>query len=114
GHSQIREAVMYPNTAGRAGENLSGDDVAGICGVFPPSFLPNVCDHTPVGGLDLDCTEEPTGCGCVAAGSATSHRAGGSLSIWVAGLAIVRWRRRRRTHASTGSRQDRPATCSRD
>ncbi len=67
-HSEEVDATMYVSAV--AGEvhkrDLHADDVEGICTVYPPGRPAGECDHTPRGGLDLDCQ---TGCCAIAPGA---------------------------------------------
>ncbi len=73
--------------------DLRDDDVAALCGIYPPASLPPECDRTPRGGLSLSC-ERPSSCGCRVPGAARGG-AGAALA-WTAAIAIAIARRRRR------------------
>jgi hypothetical protein len=86
-HSADPEATMYASAV--AGEtlkrDLSEDDIAGICEIYPPGTPTGECDFTPKGGLVLHCE---TGC------AVSSPGAGGS-SLWLLASALLLLRRRR-------------------
>jgi hypothetical protein len=69
-HSTDPDATMYASAV--AGEtikrDLSPDDVAGLCTIYPAGTPAGVCDFHPRGGLDLDCD---TTCSVSAAGAPT-------------------------------------------
>ncbi len=71
---------------------LTTDDSTAICTIYGPGTLPDACDPTPRGGLDLTCAGGDT-CGCTAPGN--SRGAGASvLGLALAALALVARRRR--------------------
>lgn len=65
-HSEEIEATMYASAV--AGEtikrDLHPDDIEGLCVTYPAGTPGGACDHTPRGGVDLDC--EVRGCACSA------------------------------------------------
>lgn len=65
GHTTDVNASMYsmspPGEVTR--RLLRADDLNGFCAIYPPGSLPDACDYTPTGGLELKCEE---GCGCAA------------------------------------------------
>jgi Matrixin len=70
---------------------LETDDQEGLCAVYPAGSLPETCDPTPRGGLNLACTAKPA-CGCRAAGLPSSSS--WSLAALTA-LGLMGLRRRR-------------------
>ena len=91
-HSTELEATMFASAV--AGETLKrdlhADDIEGICAVYPPGTPEGECDHTPRGGLRLDCEED--GCAVATPGrSSSSPRAALGLLVMLA-----LWRARRR------------------
>lgn len=95
GHSAVLEATMYASAV--AGETLKRDlhpdDVEGICATYPPGRPEGECDHTPMGGLDLDC-QNGGGC-CSIAGRSSNSAAPCSLAALVVALLLLRRRRSR-------------------
>lgn len=91
-HSTEPDATMYASAL--AGEtikrDLTADDVAGICAIYPPGTPSGECDFTPRGGLVLHCD---TGCSVAAPGAGGSR---GVLALAVIGLAALALRRRGR------------------
>jgi hypothetical protein len=78
-HSSEPGATM--EATARPGEtqkrDLTADDEAGLCAAYPADSLPETCDFTPKGGLDLDCNHgEGRGCAVTAAPGASSSPAG--------------------------------------
>ena len=73
--------------------DLSGDDMAAICAIYPPGSLAATCDPTPAGGLGLDCAAPP-GCACRAAG--VSGASGTSAAGAAMALVALVWVARRR------------------
>lgn len=72
---------------------LTADDSTAICTMYPPGSLPEACDPTPRGGLDLSCAAGDT-CGCTVPG--TGRGAGTSaLGLALAAVAFVIRKRRR-------------------
>ena len=84
--SDGRDATMFAEaTFGETSKrDLTDDDRAGICAIYPPGSLPSACDPTPTGGLGLDCAA-PSGCGCAAAGASGAT----GTAITSVGLALV-------------------------
>lgn len=89
-HSSEPDATMYASAL--AGEtikrDLTADDVAGICAVYPPGRPSGECDFTPRGGLVLHCE---TGCSVAAPGAPGSRAA-----LALVALVALALRRRRR------------------
>jgi hypothetical protein len=75
------------------GRNLGQDDVDGICTIYPPTDLPNVCDFTPHQGFSPECGIYPStvaSCSLASSGSTGARRA-----PWLSVLALVALSRRR-------------------
>lgn len=91
-HSADMDATMFASSV--AGEtikrDLSPDDVAGICEVYPAGSPAGECDFTPRGGLDLDCEQ---GCSVSTPGARQGAHLAGLLGL--VALALLRRRRRR-------------------
>ena len=97
-------ATMYARTVpGEVSKRtLQPDDVGGYCEAYPPGSLPEACDFTPYGGVDLNCEDTSecefrSNCSCRLA-SPTSLN---SMAIAAASLLALAWmlrlpRRRRR------------------
>jgi hypothetical protein len=73
--------------------DLQPDDIAGICGIYPPGTLPTECNPEPRGGLGLDC--RPPTCGCRIPGGRARSDAGPGRALAVAALAAALAARRR-------------------
>ncbi len=71
---------------------LAADDREGLCAIYPPGSLPDACDPSPRGGLDLSC--RPSGCACRASGGARAPHAPWLAALGSA-LALALRRRRR-------------------
>ncbi len=58
-HSPVGEATMRPGyTLGSKDlRDLAADDRAGICDVYPPGAIAEVCDSTPRHGFSVECAE---------------------------------------------------------
>lgn len=56
-HSHQPDATMYPvyQQGTTMIRNLSDDDIAGICAVYPPGDIPSDCDPTPHHGFSALC-----------------------------------------------------------
>ncbi len=74
-HSPDKDATMradYPPKSTSL-RDLSPDDVAGICALYPPGSVIDTCDPTPRGGLGDECNSptvtQDTGCCAIAVGS---------------------------------------------
>src|SRR5882724_3479383 len=75
-HSQDPDATMWAEySAGTDGfRDLSDDDIAAICTVYPPATVDNVCDFTPRQGFSPDCGIYPSGGGsCAVSARALGH-----------------------------------------
>jgi hypothetical protein len=119
-HSPDERATMYARyvQGSTAMRDLSEDDVSGICSAYPPdgtrttsvgSPVPEgVCDPTPRHGFSTQCATPQSGCSArvagAGAGGADSSRQsppsplspGAALSLVVAGAAVARrWRARK-------------------
>ena len=116
-HTQPENAFATMSAINPPGEVskriLRDDDIEGFCAIYPPGSLPAECDHTPIGGRELDCETggSPTdggtvtrldggvgamrdrgGCGCSTAPATTD----GTLAVMIIGMAAWLWRRRSR------------------
>ncbi len=92
-HSADPEATMFASAA--AGEttkrDLAGDDIEGICAIYPRGTPSGDCNHAPRGGLRLDC--RPDSCSVAhVGGRGAGVLAFGALPL----LLLVRRRTRRR------------------
>lgn len=89
-------ATMYASAP--AGEtikrSLTTDDTTALCTMYPPGSLPEACDPTPRGGLDLTCAP-PGNCGCRAPGTDPTSTRGATLAA-IALAALLGGRRLRR------------------
>jgi hypothetical protein len=89
-HTTDPEATMFASAV--AGEtlkrDLSADDIAGLCAVYPPGRPEGECDYTPRGGLVLHCD---TGCSVATPGGSRSSVLGCLLAL--AALAFAQRRR---------------------
>ncbi len=72
--------------------DLQPDDIEGICAVYAPGTLPEACDPTPRGGLNLECTRRGN-CDCSVPGM---NRAPGINMFLFSALFLVGWLARRR------------------
>jgi len=100
GHSQDPLATMYSQLpAGADGlRDLSDDDIAGICTVYPPTADMNVCDYAARQGFSPECGIFPAGNGTcsIAAGSFGSRSTPGiAVGLWIAIATTLAARRRR-------------------
>jgi len=91
-HSTVLDATMFASA--EAGEtikrDLDPDDIEGLCTIYPAGSPGGVCDFTPRGGLQLDCE---TGCSVSSLGAGPAS----SLPAFFAAVALIRFRRRRRS-----------------
>lgn len=69
--------------------SLTDDDMGALCTIYTPGSLPEACDHTPRGGLDLSCSP---GCGCEVPGD-DRHAGSASLALGLVALALATRRR---------------------
>lgn len=86
--------------------DLRDDDIAGLCAIYPPASLPEACDHTPRGGLNLECVRHASGgfysdgsCACSTPGARASSRGAGAAALGLAALVIAGARLGRRRRA---------------
>jgi hypothetical protein len=122
-HSKNPTATMFPEyTPGTTSlRNISPDDIAAICAVYPPGEVPSSCDPTPRHGFSIYCAgEQPdctgggsdetggmsSGCSAVGPGGDGPGRGYAALAVGL-GLALLgaqRARSRRREVPAPGSR----------
>lgn len=98
-HSCDEDATMFHSYG--FGEtfmrDLSADDVAGICAVYPPGQNTGACDPTPRHGYSAQCGDgEEEGC-CTTAPGRPGRHAAWALGAALAGLALFGARRRARS-----------------
>jgi hypothetical protein len=92
-HSSDPHAIMYPNYSALAGisAELTDDDRAGVCSIYPPSSASKSCDPTPRHGFSAECG------GAVSSGCAMTPLARRQSSSWAAwsaaGLLLLLGRR---------------------
>jgi hypothetical protein len=80
--------------------NLSPDDIAGICAIYPPGQLASDCDITPRHGFSPLCAAEQaaqSGCHTAAAGCDIAGGAGGRWAGVAAVAALLLAVRRKRS-----------------
>jgi hypothetical protein len=100
-HSLDPDATMWAQySMGTASfRDLSDDDIAGICNVYPPSSAEQVCDFSPRQGFSPECGIYPAGngsCSVAPASLAARGSNGGALAVLAASaLALARRRRGR-------------------
>lgn len=98
-HSQDFHATMFPDYLEHTTNlrNLSPDDIAGICAIYPPGQLASDCDITPRHGFSPLCAAEQAeqGCATCAAGSATGGRWASAAAVLGVLLLIARRKRSR-------------------
>lgn len=112
-HSGDPHATMFAhyNQGSTVMRNLTKDDVAGICSIYPPGGMravdPTVaasaempeesCDPTPRHGFSTECGTPPkkTGCAVVATGATGARGGAGAIAIAVAAIGGGLLRRRR-------------------
>ncbi len=102
-HSHDPDATMWAQySAGTDGfRDLADDDIAGICAVYPPATVNNVCDFTPRQGFSPECGIFPSGSATCSLSARGLRRASGGMeaaaALVVAGLfASARRRKGRR------------------
>jgi hypothetical protein len=111
-HSADPSATMWAfHTLGSTSmRELTDDDVAGLCSIYPPNFTRNVdpsvaaggsipedpCDPTPRHGFSSECASPPTS-GCTVASSARSRPRGWAGVFAAFGLFAIGARRRSRS-----------------
>jgi hypothetical protein len=80
--------------------DLSPDDVAGICAIYPPGEPVTSCDSTPRHGFSELCASEQTtdddGCAVTAPGSGARGAASGVRAVAIAAIALLAAAARRR------------------
>ncbi|APR77112.1 Hypothetical protein A7982_02459 [Minicystis rosea] len=102
-HSVDATATMYPDYMQHTINlrNLSADDIAGICTIYPPGNIPSDCDITPRHGFSALCAaDQPVdegGCTAVAAGTASRGAAWSGMAA-VLGALVLAARRMRPAH----------------
>lgn len=106
-HSGDPDAVMYSayNRHDLISRELTADDVAGICAIFPPEGAPRDCSAPGVSDAAVDsaaCEEaqrphDPPGCSLSPVAPKRSSRAGfpASSVVWAIGLGFLIRRQRR-------------------
>ncbi len=73
--------------------DLTDDDIAGICALYPPGSSDGACEFEPRGGFDPACrADRSTGCGC-----STPGHGDDAASLLLGLLAFGWWRRRFKT-----------------
>lgn len=111
-HTPEVSATMYPTYAQHTTNlrELSADDIAGICAIYPPGTVPSTCESTPRHGFSVECAAAQ-GTSALAAGSTVnacssgaprSHDGtpAGAAAILLAASAVVA-RKRRSARVST-------------
>ena len=60
-HSPRAGATMFPTQMPGVDDfySLDGDDIAGICAIYPPERSVPACDPTPLGGFSPECALDP-------------------------------------------------------
>jgi hypothetical protein len=99
-HSPLPDAVMFADyTPGTIKRTLTADDVAAVCGIYPPKRSAGACNPIPQGGLETTCGSEPAA-GCSVSARPPKSDGGSWLTFLLGGLGIVatrgvlkRWRR---------------------
>jgi MYXO-CTERM domain-containing protein len=100
-HSPLPDATMFPDYTPHSTNlrDLSADDIAGICAIYPPGTPPSSCDDTPRHGFSPDCAADqpPPSKGCaMAACASSSSPAGAAAAAALAALVLAARRRKRR------------------
>ncbi|MCA9578786.1 MAG: matrixin family metalloprotease [Polyangiales bacterium] len=95
-HSDVPNATMYVSAA--RGETLkrtlADDDIEAMCTIYAPGTLNACTDHTPRGGLDLNCEDDARGSSCSVGRPDSPVGAWGVLVLAV--LTLCRGRKRQR------------------
>ncbi len=101
-HTTRRGATMFAEylPGSTSLRQLSSDDVAGICAVYPAGRSARPCDYDPRHGFATECDQvEESGCSCALPGAHSERRLGQHGALLGVGLlvgaAYVRRRRRR-------------------
>ncbi|MEM7436926.1 MAG: matrixin family metalloprotease [Myxococcota bacterium] len=102
-HSDVLDSTMYGQAPRGevAKRTLDQDDIDALCTIYPPGSFGGGCDFTPLGGLQLDCSEDVAGGdgggggGCAAAQPQRAWRGVGVLSVLFGVIVLGRRRRRR-------------------
>jgi predicted Zn-dependent protease len=95
-HSLSPNATMFTYYEPMNGNlrELSSDDVAGICAIYPPSRVAKTNDCTPRHGFASSCRKPPDS-GCATVPGPSPVQGGLSAVFALAGAALVRRRRQR-------------------
>jgi len=98
GHSLDPEATMWTqySTGTDSFRDLSPDDIAGICTVYPPTNEDSVCDYTPRQGFSPDCGIYPSGAGTCSVARVGERSDVGGWTVLGLGAMFLATRRRRR------------------
>jgi hypothetical protein len=95
-HTPVKEATMFADYIPKTTtlRDLTDDDRAGICAIYPAGEVSDSCDSSPVHGLASECHSPPgaTACCTVAPGAPASH--GGALLALALGALVLAARRR--------------------
>jgi hypothetical protein len=99
GHSMTDDATMSaqtrPQEVGK--RDLTADDAAGLCAVYPPGSVAGRCDDSPPGGLELVCGTPPdSGCHVAAPGRGLRSTLAGLIAVLLLASAAFGVQRRRR------------------
>jgi hypothetical protein len=93
-HSNDPGAIMFPNYSTLTGisAELTDDDLAGVCSIYPSSNGSQSCDPTPRHGFSAECGRVVSGC----ASSPLGRSQRSSRATWMtAGLLLLLGRRSR-------------------
>jgi Matrixin len=94
-HSREENSIMLAELGpGEVRTQLTADDVAAICAVYPPDRTTPVCDPSPRGGFASACDARPLIGGCSLQPHACAH--GAELGWFATLLALLQIRRLRR------------------
>ncbi len=90
-HSPDPTAVMYyaynPGTIKR---DLTPDDIAAVCTIYPPKTQAGVCNPVPPGGLATSCGTPPASSGCTTAPKSPPEETVAPTLVGIAGIAVLR------------------------
>ena len=93
GHSDDTGATMYRRAprGETSKRTLAQDDIDALCAIYPPGSdaLSSRCDHTPSGGLQLDCSVPPTSAGTGGCSVATGPDARATSFWWLLAVCIA-------------------------